>query len=71
MMKEQYQKAVISCFNQLALGEIFPSLPCVEQWCEKHFGLQIGGKATEVAFTALRKFGMTVGEIQKSAGINL
>lgn len=71
MENQQYTEAVMACYNHLALGALFPSLPCAEKWCAKHKGMKIGGKATEAAFDALRKFGMSVEEIQRTAGINV
>ena len=64
--KEQYAAAVMSCYNHFALGELYPTLTNAEQWIAKHHDLQIGGSATEAAFDAMRKFGMTVEQIQKA-----
>ncbi len=65
-MNINYQNAVTACFNHLALGALFPTLPCAEKWIAKHHGFAVGGSATEAAFDALRKFGKTVEEIQKT-----
>ncbi len=62
--KEKYDRAVTSCFNHLALGAIFPTLAECEQFVGKHFELPIGGAATEAAFDGMRKFGMSVEDIQ-------
>jgi hypothetical protein len=69
MNRKPYEIAVTSCKNHLALGALWPSLPCAEKWCAKHHGMQIGGNATEAAFDALLAFGLTVEEIQNGAGI--
>ena len=71
MKSQKYNEAVQSCYNHLALGSLFPTLLCAEKWCAKHHGMTIGGNATEAAFDALRKFGKSVEEIQKTAGIHV
>lgn len=62
--KAKYARAVMSCYNHLALGEIQATLTACEQFVGKHFELPIGGAATEAAFDAMRKFGMSVEQIQ-------
>ena len=64
--KAKYDRAVMSCFNHLALGEIRPTLTACEQFVGKNFELPIGGAATEAAFDAMRKFGMSVEQIQSA-----
>ena len=63
---DKYARAVMSCFNHLVLGEIFPTLTNCEQFVAKHFDFLIGGKATEAGFDAMRKFGMSVEDIQNA-----
>jgi len=61
---EKYDRAVMSCYNHLALGEVQATLTACEQFVGKHHDLPIGGAATEAAFDAMRKFGMSVEQIQ-------
>jgi hypothetical protein len=63
--KSTFPEVVTACYNHLSLGSLHPSLVCAEKWCAKYYGLQIGGKATEAAFDALRRFGLSVEEIQR------
>lgn len=69
MKKEAYDKAVTSAYNHLTLGEIPPTLPEVERRVSSAMGMPVGGKATEVAWDALRRFGLSIQEIQHSAGV--
>lgn len=62
--KANYNRAVMSCYNHLALGEVQATLTACEQFVGKAFELPIGGAATEAAFDAMRKFGMSVEDIQ-------
>lgn len=62
--KAKYDRAVMSCFNHLALGEVQATLTACEQFVGKHHDLPVGGAATEAAFDAMRKFGMSVEQIQ-------
>lgn len=71
MENTKYNEAVQACYNHFALGALYPSLPCAEKWCAKYHGMTIGGNATEAAFAALRKYGMSVEEIQKTAGVHV
>lgn len=64
---EEYAEAVAACYTHLAIGALFPSLKCCEKWVAKHKAMPIGGKATEAAFDALRRFGKSLEEIQKTA----
>jgi len=59
MDKNEYDKIVMITYNNLAMGNLIPTLSFCEKWVARQFNLKVGGKAMEVAYDALTKFGVT------------
>jgi hypothetical protein len=63
MQTQSYKQQVNRVYNNIVIGNIQPTLKDAEDFASEILGLELGGKALEVAFDSLVKFGIPVGEI--------